>query len=69
MKKRPPSPPPDDRHQRVLAAIRNGSRTWEEIAAATNLNNSKLGLIFNDLLTRKQVKSIEREGVRIYLLR
>ena len=69
MKNKPPLPPPDDRHQRVLAAIRNGSRTWEEIAAAAHLKNSKLGLVFNDLLTRKQVKSIVREGVRIYLLR
>ena len=69
MKKRPPSPPPDDRHQRVLAAIRNGSRTWEEIAAATDLDNSKLGRIFSDLLVRKKVKTEHRAGVRVYLLR
>ena len=69
MKKRPPSAPKDNPHQRVLDAIRQGSRTWEEIGAATNLNNSKLGRIFSDLLVRKKVKTEHRAGVRVYLLR
>ena len=68
MKKRPPSPPPDDPHQRVLDAIREGRRTWEEIAAATKLGDSRLGFIFSDLLARKKVKTVHRGGVRVYLL-
>jgi hypothetical protein len=68
MKKRPPQPPPDDPHQRVLDAIREGRRTWEEIAAVTRLGDSRLGLIFSDLLARKKVKTTYRGGVRVYLL-
>jgi hypothetical protein len=68
MKKRKPSPPPDDPHQRVLDAIREGSRTWEEISAATKLDDNRLGQIFGDLLARKKVKTVHREGVRVYLL-
>ena len=63
-----PSPPPDDPHRRVLDAIRNGSRTWEEVATATRLDDDELGLILLDLLARKQVKTLHREGVRVYLL-
>ena len=68
MKKRPPSPPPDDPHRRVLDAIREGSRTWEEVGAATRLDDDELGLILLDLLTRKQVKTLYMGGVRVYLL-
>ena len=68
MKKRKPSPPPDEPHRRVLDAIREGRRTWEEIAEATQLGSSQLGLIFSDLLARKEVKTVHREGVRVYLL-
>ena len=68
MKKRTPSPPPDDPHQRVLDAIREGARTWEEISAVTKLHNSHLGLILSDLFARKQVETVHREGVRVYTL-
>ena len=67
MKKRPGAYPPNDPPRRVLDAIREGRRTWEEIAAATRLSDSRLGLIFIDLLARKKVKIVYREGVRLYL--
>ena len=69
MKKRVPPPPPDDPHRRVLDAIREGRRTWEEIGAATNLNDGKLGRVFSDLLVQRKVKTEHRAGVRVYLLR
>jgi hypothetical protein len=68
MKKRPNPYPPDDPQQRVLEAIGRGRRTWEEIAAATGLSDRQLGLIFSDLLVHKKVKTLHREGVRVYLL-
>jgi hypothetical protein len=67
MMMRPNPPLPNDPQQRVLDAIREGSRTWEEIAAATRLGDKRLGLIFIDLLDRKKVKVVYREGVRLYL--
>lgn len=67
MKRRPSAYPPNDPPQRVLDAIREGRRTWEEITAATRLSDSRLGLIFIDLLARKKVKVVYREGVRLYL--
>ena len=68
MKKRPPSPPPDDPRRRVLDALQAGPRTWEEVAAATKLDDDKLGLILLDLLAGKKVKTLHRGGVRVYLL-
>ena len=68
MKKRPNPPPQHDPQKRVLDAIREGRRTWEEIAAATQLSDNQLGLIFSDLLVGKKVKTLHREGVRVYLL-
>jgi len=66
MKKRPPSPPPADYHQLVLDAIRGGCQTWDELVAATKLDNGKLGLILVDLFTRKRVKVRHHEGERRY---
>lgn len=67
MKKRPSAYPPNDPPRRVLDAIRDGRRTWEEIAAATRLSDRQLGLTFIDLLARKKLKIVYREGVRLYL--
>lgn len=68
MKKRPPSPLPDDLHERVFDAIRDGPRTWEEVAAATHLGDDELGLVLLDLLAGKKVKTLYMGGVRVYLL-
>lgn len=68
MKKRLPSPPPDDPQRRVLDAVREGPCTWEEVAAATRLGDDELGLILLDLLGRKQVKTLYMGGARVYLL-
>ena len=42
-------------------------RTWEQVAAAARLGDDELGLILLDLLARKEVKTLHRGGVRVYL--
>ena len=68
MKKRLPTPPPIDRHQLVLDAIRRGYQTWDGIIYSTRLSEKQLGLIFSDLFEQKKVKVEYLSGERRYRL-
>ncbi len=62
------NPPPVDKRQLVLDAIRRGHHTWDEIAASTKLSDNQLGLIFSELFTQKRVKAEHLHGERRYQL-
>jgi hypothetical protein len=68
MKKRPPSPPPVDKHQLVLDSIRSGCQTWHELLVATKFDGKNLGLILLDLFVEKKVKVEYHTGERRYEL-
>ena len=53
---------------RVLAAIRDGAQTWDEIKAATGLNDDHLGQVLGGLFSQRKVRTGERNGVRVYWL-
>jgi hypothetical protein len=68
MKKRVPTPPPVDKRQIVLDAIRKGYQTWDGIISSTKLTDKQIGLIFIDLLMQKKVKVEYHSGERRYHL-
>jgi hypothetical protein len=61
-------PPSDAAQLRVLDALRDGERTWQEIQAVTEFNNDYLGILLGELLGRRMVKTGHRGEVRVYWL-
>lgn len=52
--------------QKVLAALRAGERTWDELKAAAELNDDRLGLTLVSLLNDRLIWTAERAGRRVY---
>lgn len=61
-------PPSDAAQLRVLNALRDGARTWQEIQTLTDFNNDYLGILLGELLGRRMVKTGHRGDVRVYWL-
>ena len=61
-------PTPTKAQLRVLKAIQDGARTWDEIKAATKIGDDQLGLVLGELLTHKRVRTEMRGNVRVYSL-
>jgi hypothetical protein len=52
--------------QRVLAALQTGARTWDYLQAATNTRDDQLGLALHELLTRRQIWTVQQDDIRVY---
>lgn len=56
------------RQQRLVEALQNGARTWDELRAALKINDDNLGFTLSELLDQRKIWTAEREGVRIYAI-
>lgn len=61
-------PPSNAAQLRVLDALQDGERTWQEIQALTDFNNDYLGILLGELLGSRLVKTGHRGDVRVYWL-
>ena len=52
--------------QKILDALQDGARTWDELRAHTRINEAGLGFAIGALLDGRQIWTEEREGVRVY---
>jgi hypothetical protein len=52
--------------EKILDALKNGLRTWEELQQETKLNNDRLGNALNDLFDLRKIWTGERNNVRVY---
>lgn len=52
--------------QKVLAALENGVRTWDELRALTKINDERLGFTIGDLLDLRKIWTVQRGEVRVY---
>lgn len=52
--------------QRVLAALRAGERDWAYLKAAAQLNDERLGLTLNALLSDRLIWTVQHNDQRLY---
>lgn len=55
--------------ERVIDAVRNGARTWDQIQARTRLNDESLGLALMDLFHERHIQSYQVGEERVYAAR
>lgn len=51
---------------RVLNVLQNGLHTWDQIKAATKLNDERLGYVLSDLFDRRKVWTAQDGDTRVY---
>lgn len=54
------------RHRKVLDALGDGVRTWDELRALTKINDDRLGFTLGELLDLRKIWTGVRGGVRMY---
>ena len=54
------------RHQKVLDALQDGARTWDELRASTGINDDRLGTTIGELLDLRKIWTEARGEVRVY---
>ena len=54
------------RQQKILDALRDGARTWDELRAATKLKEEGLGFVLGELLDLRKIWTETRGDVRVY---
>jgi hypothetical protein len=52
--------------QKVLEALEEKARTWEELRALTKISDERLGFTIGDLLDLRKIWTVERGDVRVY---
>ena len=57
---------PRTAEDRVLQVLQTGLRTWDELKAATKLNDERLGFALSDLFDRRKVWTAQQGDVRVY---
>ena len=53
-------------HSRVLKAVKEGVRTWEELEKLTNLKSERLGVALSELFDLRKIWTAQRGGTRVY---
>lgn len=54
------------RVQKVLDQLQGGTRTWDQIRAATKINEDCLGLTMLELMNQRKIWTTQKDGVRFY---
>jgi hypothetical protein len=54
------------RQEKVIGALRDGARTWDELRALTKISEEGLGFALSDLLDLRKIWTGHRGEVRIY---
>jgi hypothetical protein len=52
--------------EKILNALRDGSRTWGDIKELINIKDDRLGLTLVELLALRKIWTAHRNGVRVY---
>lgn len=52
--------------QRVLDALQQGVRTWDQLKELAKLNDERLGFAIGELLDLRKIWTVVRNGVRLY---
>ena len=52
--------------QKVLDALRDGARTWDEIRELTKINDERLGFTLGELLDLRKIWTGQKGDVRVY---
>ena len=52
--------------QKILDALQDGVRTWDELRAHTRITEAGLGFAIGELLDGRKIWTGERGGVRVY---
>jgi hypothetical protein len=65
---RPYTHPGEDAQLLVLACLSDGARSWDELQAATELDEDLLGDVISELLTQNKVRTGQQDDVRVYWL-
>lgn len=66
MSKVEPPAPLTMRQEKVMGALRDGARTWDELRALTKISEEGLGFALSDLLDLRKIWTGHRGEVRIY---
>ena len=56
------------RQQRLLDALGEGPRTWDQLRALLKINDDNLGYTLSELLDLRKIWTVERGGVRVYAI-
>lgn len=54
------------RQRKVLDALGDGVRTWDELRALTKISDDRLGFTLGELLDLRKIWTAVRSGVRMY---
>ncbi len=54
------------RQAKILAALRGGEQTWDELRACTKASDDNLGLALCEMLYQRMIWTGRRGGVRVY---
>ncbi len=54
------------RQQKVLDALKEGIRTWNELRELTSINDENLGFSISELLDMRKIWTGQKDDVRVY---
>ena len=54
------------RQQRVLDALQDGWRTWDDLRELAGLNDERLGFTLGELLDLRKIWTAHKNGRRVY---
>ncbi len=54
------------RQQKILELLQTGVRTWDELRAATKMNDDNLGFMIGELLNQRKIWTGQKGDVRVY---
>lgn len=54
------------RQERILEALQDKARTWDELRALAKLNDDNLGFTIGELLSLRKIWTVQRGDVRVY---
>jgi predicted acyltransferase len=54
------------RQQKILELLQEGARTWDQLRAATKMNDDNLGFLIGELLNLRKIWTLQKGDVRVY---
>lgn len=54
------------RQQRILDALEDKARTWDDLRTMAKMNDDNLGFTLGELLSLRKIWTVQRGDVRVY---
>jgi hypothetical protein len=54
------------RQQKILELLQGRVRTWDELRAATKMNDDNLGFMIGELLNQRKIWTTQKDDIRVY---